>query len=154
MIHLRRNKTGYKAVFLREVANGFLKVDVKDIDIAKEFVSYKDKTYPINLKDSAYVDKGTSFYFYDIDGNKLLSLREFKFKISPEDIDNLIVKHVIGNLMQRVREGLSGSKGAIMMYIVLIGLGVGIGVILGQTAFPKEVTRTLIQNSTGTYPAI
>lgn len=154
-MQLRRRSSGFQAIILRKIANGYRFVTKIDLDPEKEKFEYKDYTFIINFEDNAFTNKdGKTIIFYELNGNQL-SFLKITHALSSSELDDYLTKKIIGQLVAKLKETLGGgSKGFIIYCVIGIVIGVCIGIIVGQQAFPREVTRYLIQNQTGTYPVV
>jgi hypothetical protein len=154
MVQIRnRGKRQYKAFILKQVSEGYERIGTVKVDITKDKFTFKDKTFVVEIQQNAFVDNDKVYLFYDYDKGNKLSFVAQKQIIDSKMLDDLITKGIIGQLVTRLKSALGGEKGTFWITVIFgVIMGVGIGIVVGQQAFPKEVIRYIIQNSSGTFP--
>jgi hypothetical protein len=115
----KAGETPYVVKFLRKEGDRYVVVGKEKFHREDKFVKFKNKRYPVSLKDFTYAEKNEILVFYDYDTNKQLSFQDFKNDLCIDDIDQIMTNKVIERLMARISEGIAKRD-----YVLIIVLGV------------------------------
>ena len=99
------------------------KIRIKD---TAETVSYRDKSFRIDLKKTAFLNSSKPQVFIDFDTGSILSFNEVKSHISPDELDNYVNKKIVSQLVG----GLLFNQQNIFMYCIFFAFGIALGLAL------------------------
>jgi len=111
---------------LRKFNDTYILVKKIKISSTAESVSYKNKTFKLDFKLSAFLNSNTPQIFIDYDTGDTLSFNEVKSKISPDELDIYINKGIISQLVG----GLLFNQQNILIYLIFFGFGIALGLAL------------------------
>jgi len=151
LVWLVRSRGGYFAVILKKQAGTYAKIVTMRFDPKDDMVRFGKKTFSIDLKNMGFRDDTARFlggkfvYYLDYATNKQMSFLEFKSKIDAEDLDLLVSRNIISQLVDRLG---NVNKMSIILMILGLCLGIAIGFIIGQFVHIGGIATAPITNST------
>jgi len=99
------------------------KIKIKD---TVETISYRNKSFRIDLKKTAFLNSSKPQIFIDFDTGSILSFKEIKTHISPDELDNYVNKKIVSQLVG----GLLFNQQNIFMYCIFFAFGIALGLAL------------------------
>lgn len=133
-IWLWRQRGGYFAVILKRVSGTYAKIISMRFDPTMETLRFSKRTFNVELENMGFRDDtgklgGKFIYYFDYGSNKQLSFKEFKQKIDAEDLDLLVSRNIVSQLVARLGDV---NKMSLLLMLLGLGLGIAIGFIIGQ----------------------
>jgi hypothetical protein len=154
LIYISRNRGGYFAVFLKKVSTTYCKITTVRFSSIDKTLRFGKKTFTPELKNIAFRDDTARLLgskvvcYFDYDTGKQMSFQEFKSAIDPDDLDLMVSRNIIAQLVSRLNM-MGGTQ--LLMLIVMIVVGLLGGFIIGQFVHLGGTTVVVpANNGTGT----
>lgn len=138
----------YWAIFCREVGGVSVTVRRKKFNPnnALKGISFRGATHIIDLDRPAYRFNRKFYYIIDMDrGQKVMTQSEIP--VSPKLMDTIMRREIVKQLVAGL--GTTDLKMSIIFLILGLGMGVAVGIIVGQMIDLGGTTAAPIVNATG-----
>lgn len=135
-LYIRQHQGGYFAVFLKKQTGGYAKITTQRFNPTQKTLQFGKKSFIINMINMGFRDDTNRFgakfiYYFDYGTAKQLSFEEFKQAVDAEDLDLMVSRNIISQLVSRFGGSAVGGMNIILI-ILGVGLGIAVGFILGQ----------------------
>lgn len=126
------NRKRYIAIFCINEGNNQVVLGKKAFKPTNNKISYKDKTFLIDIKKPTYIKNLTLYYFYNINsGLILLNKKESTYSLNPDIMDKVMSQNIINQLTAGLMDKKIKANLIIMIFFCLFG-GL-IGYIIGSS---------------------
>ena len=123
----------YKAIFLKKSGDStYRRIGEKGFKPTDETVSFKDHSFVLPKSGNTLETNKISYIYFDFDESKILSFIETDMGIDSKFLDKLIVKNIVGKLIQQLRSSMEEpNKWKLMPFIVAFIFGCVVGYMFG-----------------------
>ncbi len=137
--------TNFKANIYRKTKTGYLlvkSVGFKPDDRVIPYKSHKNRSYLVNMGAISHEDNKTKYLCFDYDNGNILSFNEVESTLSPDDTDALVFHNIVGTLLARVFQGLTGTdKGRFLGLVFAFIIGLVIGYLACNSMTASQVAQ-------------
>lgn len=121
-----------KAIFLKKIGKTtYRKIGEKKFNLTEETISFKDHTFVLPRGENSYEDNKKSYVFFDFDNSEILSFVKTNMGIDSKFLDKLIVRNIVGKLIQQLRSSMEEpNKWKLMPFVFVFIFGLVVGFTL------------------------
>ena len=144
LLYKRRFKIGFKAVFLRKEATGWVIVGSKEFKAKDKTVKYgKKKAFKINLKKVTYRERGYQNVYFDYDKGDHLTFKTSD-GLDPIDAGMFLAQGVMERIVDRMKTAGIYNFVLIVITVVLAVMCFFIGLLLSPYVLPVEEAVSMV----------
>lgn len=125
----------YSIIMFRKINDRYIEIERLKMSITNKVFNYKGKefiTFDINMP--FFSDKDYNYYGFDYDSGEILTVKTkgMPKEITIDDIDTYVNRGIIEQIVRSL-ETPQENKGKYLLIVVGLILGIGIGLIIGQS---------------------
>lgn len=134
-----------KYYFLRKRHKSYHVVKIVKESKPKKMVSFKKKSFTIDLKIPVFVANTTLCYFIDIDTGEQMKFEAMESQLNPDDLDIIVGQKIIRELTKGVVDNRKEKLYSLLLGLIIGGLITGLIMVMYYTGKIEEILKNALE---------